>query len=141
MDLFGSGQVMHGGTYNSQSIGMAATVATLNALRQPGTYDRLERQGTRLMRGIDAAVREAGVTATVTGFPQIFHLGFGLASPPRNYRDVLVSDRATYVRFTTRLLERGVRALERGGWFISTEHDDGVIDETLAAVEDALVGP
>jgi glutamate-1-semialdehyde 2,1-aminomutase len=138
MDLFGNGEVTHAGTYNSQSIGMAATVATLNVLKQAGTYDRLERQGARLIRGIDAAVREAGVTAAVAGFPQIFHVGFGLASQPRNYRDLLVTDRANYVRLTTRLLERGVRALERGAWFISTEHDDGVIDETLAAVKGAL---
>jgi glutamate-1-semialdehyde 2,1-aminomutase len=27
-----------------------------------------------------------------------------------------------------------VRALERGAWFLSTEHDDAVIDATLDAV-------
>jgi glutamate-1-semialdehyde 2,1-aminomutase len=30
-----------------------------------------------------------------------------------------------------------VRVLERGAWFMSTEHDDDVIDTTLAAVADA----
>jgi glutamate-1-semialdehyde 2,1-aminomutase len=42
------------------------------------------------------------------------------------------------VRLTTALLQRGVRALERGAWFISIEHDDAVLDETLAALRDAL---
>jgi glutamate-1-semialdehyde aminotransferase len=49
MDQFASGKkVMHGGSYNSQSIAMAATVATLKMLMARGTYRTLERQGKRL---------------------------------------------------------------------------------------------
>ena len=32
------------------------------------------------------------------------------------------------------LLRHGVRALERGAWFMSLAHDDAVIEATLAAV-------
>ena len=46
-------------------------------------------------------------------------------------------DRARYVAFTSALLRRGVRALERGAWFLSTEHDDAAVDATLEAVEAA----
>lgn len=138
MDLFAAGKVMHGGTYNAQSVTMAATVATLRTLQAPGTYDLLARQGTRLMSGVAEAFAAAGVTATVTGFPEIFHVGFGLTAPPRNYRDILATDRAGYVRLTSALLSRGVRVLERGAWFISTRHDDAVVDETVAALKDAL---
>jgi glutamate-1-semialdehyde 2,1-aminomutase len=139
MDEFASGRkVMHGGTYNAQSVTMAATVATLEVLKTPGTYEKLARQGTVLMEGIKAALAHAGVTATVTGFPEIFHIGLGLKAPPRNYRDIIALDRAGYVRLTTALLQRGVRALERGAWFISTEHSDAVVDETIAAFKDAL---
>lgn len=138
MDMFVAGKVMHGGTYNSQSVAMAATVATLRSLKAPGTYDHLARQGERLMAGVRDAFAAAGVTATVTGFPEIFHVGFGLTAPPRNYRDILATDRAGYVRLTTALLARGVRVLERGAWFISTRHDDAVIDETVSALKDAL---
>ena len=90
------------------------------------------------MTGVADAFAAAGVTATVTGFPEIFHVGFGLTAPPRNYRDILATDRAGYVRLTTALLARGVRVLERGAWFISTRHDDAVIDETVSALKDAL---
>jgi glutamate-1-semialdehyde 2,1-aminomutase len=144
MDLFATGKVMHGGTYNSQAVAMAATVATLKALKAPGTYETLQRQGTRLMHGVAHAFGTAGITggtgvaATVTGFPEIFHVGFGLRTAPHNYRDILGTDRAGYVRLTTALLERGVRVLERGAWFISTRHDDAVVDETLATLKDAL---
>ena len=138
MELFASGKVMHGGTYNSQSVAMAATVATLKALQAPGMYARIGNQGARLMRGIEAAFKDAGVAATVTGLPEIFHVGLGLDKAPENYRDILSADRAGYVRLTTALLGRGVRALERGAWFISSEHDDAVLDETLAALRAVL---
>ena len=35
---------------------------------------------------------------------------------------------------TTGLLDHGVRALERGAWFLSDAHSDAVVDETIAAV-------
>ncbi len=138
MDRLATGGIIHGGTYNAQAVNMAATVATLKRLNTPGTYERMETRGRRLMDGFAAAFRKAGVTATVTGFPQIFHVGFGLETPPVNYRDAMRIDRAGYVRLTTALLQRGVRALERGAWFLSTEHDAAVIDTTIAAMEDAL---
>jgi glutamate-1-semialdehyde 2,1-aminomutase len=43
-----------------------------------------------------------------------------------------------YVALTTALIERGVRPLERGAWFMSSEHDDGLLAETLDAMRDAL---
>jgi glutamate-1-semialdehyde 2,1-aminomutase len=133
MDLFNHG-VVHGGTYNGQAVAMAACVATLERLRQPGTYERIEQRGVRLMDGIRARLAEAGILGVVTGFPAIFHVGFGLHAAARNWTDLLDVDRQRYVAFTTALLRAGVRALERGAWFLSTEHDDAVIDATLEAV-------
>jgi glutamate-1-semialdehyde 2,1-aminomutase len=134
MDRFGTGEVMHGGTYNAGAVAMAATVATLKSLREPGFYDRLGTTGRRLMDGIRGALDNAGVPATVTGFPEIFHVGMGLTSPPVNYRDIMKVDRPRYVKLTTGLLGRGVRALERGAWFSSITHTDAIIDETIETV-------
>jgi glutamate-1-semialdehyde 2,1-aminomutase len=115
---------------------MAATVATLRDLT-PELYQTIETRGRRLMRGIQDALDRAGVPAVVTGFPSIFHVGFGPEAPARNYRDLARLNRPAYIAFTTALLRRGVRALERGAWFLSIEHDDAVIEATLKAVEDA----
>ncbi|MBB5752729.1 aspartate aminotransferase family protein [Prosthecomicrobium pneumaticum] len=136
LDLVATGGVVHGGTYNAQLLSMAATVATLRALT-PDLYAGIERAGARLMEGMRARFEAAGVRAVVTGYPAIFHVAFGLDAPARNYRDLARSDKKAYVAFTTALLERGVRALERGAWFLSSTHDDAVIDATLDAVEDA----
>ncbi len=136
LDLFAKG-VLHGGTFNAQPVAMAATVATLKALT-PDLYATIDRRGARLMDGIRKELAGAGITSVVTGFPQIFHVAFGLDKPARNYRDLMQMDRARYVKFTAALLRRGVRALERGAWFMSIEHDDAVVDRTLEAVAAAV---
>jgi glutamate-1-semialdehyde 2,1-aminomutase len=130
--------VMHGGTYNGQAVTMAATVATLRRLRDPATFEALNQRGARLMEGIRARFAAAGIPAVVAGRPTIFHVGLGMTEPARNWAGMSGFDRKRYVAFTTALLRHGVRALERGAWFLSTEHDDAVIDATLAAVERAL---
>lgn len=137
LDLVATGGVVHGGTYNAQLLSMAAMVATLRSLT-PDLYATIEQNGTRLMNGMQECFAAADVKAVVTGYPGIFHVAFGLDAPARDYRDLARSDRPAYVAFTTALLQRGVRALERGAWFMSSTHDQGVVDETLAAVADAV---
>jgi glutamate-1-semialdehyde 2,1-aminomutase len=39
------------------------------------------------------------------------------------------------VKFTTAALARGVRALERGAWFMSSTHDEVIVDQTLEVVD------
>ena len=134
MEQMATGGVLHGGSYNALPAAMAAVVATLNELNKPETFSGLEQQGKKLMTGIKGALTDAGVEAQVQGFPQIFHVALGASSPFSNYRDSLAADKARYVDFTTALLSHGVRALERGAWFLSTAHDNAVIDETIAAV-------
>jgi glutamate-1-semialdehyde 2,1-aminomutase len=130
--------VMHGGTYNGQAVTMAATVATLKRLQKPETWEGLEKRGTRLMDGIRGEFAKARVPAVVAGFPTIFHVALGMTEPARNWADLQRFDRKRYVEFTTALVKRGVRALERGAWFLSTEHDDAIVDQTIEAVGRAL---
>jgi glutamate-1-semialdehyde 2,1-aminomutase len=136
LDMFVSGGVLHGGTFNAQPVTMAAMVATQKALT-PQHYETSSRRGVRLRDGIAGILKDAGIKAQVTGFELMFHVGFGLGAPARNYRDLLKVDKPAYVKFAHALLRRGVRVLERGAWFVSSEHDDAVIDATLEAVRGA----
>ncbi|HWX89009.1 MAG TPA: aspartate aminotransferase family protein [Rhizomicrobium sp.] len=136
LDMFVTGGALHGGTFNAQPVTMAAMVATQKALT-PEHYEISSRRGVRLRDGIAAILKDAGIKAQVTGFELMFHVGFGLEAPARNYRDLLKADKALYVKFTHALLRRGVRALERGAWFVSSAHDEAVIDATLEAVRGA----
>lgn len=137
MDLFATGGVLHGGTYNSQLLSMAATVATLEAVSAPGFHADLEEKSERLREGVTKALSDAGVQAVVSGFPGFVHVGFGLTASPREYRDLIAMDRRRYAQFCFALLRRGVRALERGAWFVSSAHSNDVLDETVAAVSEA----
>lgn len=135
LDLFADG-VLHGGTFNAQPVAMAALVATQKALT-PEHYERSSVHGQCLQDGIRTILAETGIKAQVAGFPLMFHVAFGLDAPARNYRDIARADKAAYSRFAHALLKRGVRVLERGAWFVSSEHDTAVVDATLAAVRDA----
>ena len=136
MDMFVNAGVLHGGTFNAQPVCMAALVGTQRALT-PELYRRASIRGIRLQEGIRDALEAAGLKAQVTGFPLMFHVAFGLDAPAVNYRGLAVADKQGYAGFAHALLRRGVRVLERGAWFVSSEHDDGVVDMTLAAVRSA----
>jgi glutamate-1-semialdehyde 2,1-aminomutase len=136
LDLFVTGGVLHGGTFNAQPVTMAAMVATQNALT-PELYEGWSKRGVRLRDGVAGILKDAGIKAQVTGFELMFHVGFGLDAPAKNYRGLLKTDKAGYVKFAHALLKRGVRVLERGAWFVSSAHDDAVIDATLEAVRGA----
>ncbi len=137
MEMFASGGVMHGGTYNAQPVGMAATVATLQALAGGGVSRTLGARTGELMAGVRKILGRKGIVARLESLPGVFNIAFGVDGTVTNYRDVLSTDKKRYVAFTTELLKNGVRALERGTWFLSTEHDDAVLAATLRGVEAA----
>jgi glutamate-1-semialdehyde 2,1-aminomutase len=139
MDLMVTAKVMHGGTYNAHPLGMAATVATLSAIADGRVHAQIARRGTRLMEGFETILRERQVAGRVQGLPQIFHVALGLREPIRDYRDAARADKAAYVRLAAAMLAQGVRALERGAWFLSAAHDDAVINRTLEVFEQAVV--
>jgi glutamate-1-semialdehyde 2,1-aminomutase len=134
----GAGGVIHAGTYNGQAVGMAATVATLSALQDGSVYEVIEERGTWLMEELATLFEHHGVPAVIQGWPQIFHVAFGTTDPITEFGDLKRTDPAMYVRFTSGLMRRGVRLLERGAWFLSSEHDDDILAETLEAVDGVL---
>lgn len=138
LDHFAKG-VVHGGTYNANPIAMAATVATLKEFANPGFYETMERRGRSLMEGLGQAFDAAKVPAVISGLPHMFSVALEMPGPPRDYREAVRANKGRDVTFTTRLLRRGVRALERGAWFMSSEHDDAVVDATVAAANEAAL--
>jgi len=136
IDLFATGGVLHGGTFNAQPVALAAMVATQQGLTA-SHFAESGARGQRLQDGMRSALAEAGITAQVMGFPLMFHVSLGLKEPPRDYREIALADKRGYSAFALALLKRGVRVLERGAWFVSSAHDDAVIDETIAVVREA----
>lgn len=138
MDRFVHQKVLHGGTYNAHPVNMAATVAVLKILARGRAYEEIEQVGKYLMSGIKEILDRKSIPAQIQGFPSIFHVAFGATKPIETFRDTQLVDRARYTSFTSALLEKGIRALERGAWFLSSEHRWGEINDTLNAIEDVV---
>jgi glutamate-1-semialdehyde 2,1-aminomutase len=121
---------------------MAASAAALRELERDdgAVYRVIDARGTALMAGIRALAERHGLPVLVQGFPAVFHVAVTAAPAIRDYREYMAScDRERYRRFAVALLQRGVRVIERGIWYLSAAHSTAHIDQTLTAVEAALL--
>jgi glutamate-1-semialdehyde 2,1-aminomutase len=140
MDTLADKGVMHGGTYNGNVQSMAAALAALDELERDdgAVYRDLERRGTRLMQGLTALAGKHHLPMRVQGLPAIFQVFFTSGPAPRNYREADACDRDGVLALHRALQEEGVRINQAGKWFLSTTHDDAIIDQTLEAADRAM---
>ena len=134
-----SGPVYQAGTLSGNPVAMAAGLATLDLLAEPGFYTRLEARTQRLCDGLEAAAAAAGVAFRCNRVCGMFGLFF-TTHPVETYAQAMASDSARFNRFFHAMLDRGVyfapSAFEAG--FVSIAHDDAVIDATLDAARAAF---
>lgn len=140
LGLVASERLPYLGTYNTNPVCMAAVVATIEALRPNGVYDRLQAIGARLADGLVAEFHAAGLPATWRGHGSVFQIWF-TERPAATYRDAVEQARPDfYRRFHEAMLERGVliHPSQFEHLFVSTAHREADIDQTLAAARDAI---
>ena len=124
------------GTLSGNPIAAAAGIATLNVLRQPGTYERLFATGRTLMGELSQSLVSAGLKAQVVGEPPMFDVVF-TDGEVRNYRDTLRGDKAKLSRFNALLLERGVLK-GKDKCYLSTSLTDADVQLTIDAWREAI---
>ncbi|GAA4337292.1 glutamate-1-semialdehyde 2,1-aminomutase [Pigmentiphaga soli] len=133
------GPVYQAGTLSGNPVAVAAGLATLRLLAQPGFYERLEAQTAKLVEGLRAAAAAAGVPFSADHVGGMFGIYFR-DTPPASLADVSASDVPAFNRFFHAALARGVMfapsAFEAG--FVSITHDDAVLQETLSAAAEAF---
>jgi glutamate-1-semialdehyde 2,1-aminomutase len=126
------GPVYQAGTLSGNPLAMAAGVATLRLLAEPGVYAHLESLSARFADGMAAAARDAGVPYTANRVGSMF-TGFFCAEAVTDYATAKRASTRRYARFFHALLERGVyfapSQFEAG--FMSLAHTDADIDATL----------
>jgi glutamate-1-semialdehyde 2,1-aminomutase len=137
MNFISTGKVMHAGTYNSQSVSMAATLATLKILKSQVPYEAIDDSGGYLMKELSKEFASSGIEHEIVGYPGVFNVRFD-SKGPTEYRSAVKANRERYANFAFALLQKGVRILPRGTWFLSSVHSTPDLDKTLSAVRDVL---
>ncbi len=133
------GGVYQAGTLSGNPVAVAAGMATLKIIQQPGFYEKLSASTKRLVDGLSAAAKEAGVAFCGDSVGGMFGLYFTDAVPV-NYATMMACDKERFNKFFHLMLDAGVylapSAFEAG--FVSAMHSDAVIDETVAAAKQAF---
>ncbi|MCA1553470.1 MAG: aminotransferase class III-fold pyridoxal phosphate-dependent enzyme, partial [Chloroflexi bacterium] len=140
MDLITRGVVLHGGTYNTHPMVMAAANATVKHLecKRAQIYAHLFALGERLRDGLKEICEHKAMPVLLGGVGPAVQMAFTQRDAFYDYRDYLERDAERYRRFVGALAERGVRTILRGTWYISTAHSEADIEETLDRAEAAL---
>jgi glutamate-1-semialdehyde 2,1-aminomutase len=134
-----AGPMYQAGTLSGNPLAMTAGIKTLELLKQPGSYERLEAITQRLIQGILKAGKDAGLPISGGSISAMF--GFFLCDGPvRNFDEAKAADTARFGRLHRAMLERGVylapSAFEAG--FTSLAHSDDDIDATIAAFRECF---
>ena len=132
----GEGFLPQIGTLSGNPVAAVAGLATLEILRQPGTYDRLFATGQQLKDALQRLLNEAEIPAAVVGEAPLFDVFF-TENEVTDYRSTLGSDREMLRRFNGLLLESGVLKGETK-YYVSTAHTQEDVDQTVAAFASAV---
>ncbi len=133
------GPVYQAGTLSGNPLAMAAGIAALDLICEQRVWDQMETRAQQLEAGIAAAARKAGVPIRQKRVGTMFTTFFTDVDPV-NWRTVKAADKERFGKFFRKMLENGVylapSQFEAG--FLSMQHDEQVIGDTVAAAEKAF---
>ena len=134
-----AGPIYQAGTLSGNPLAMTAGLVTVRRLRERAVYDRLEQASARLVAGVSAAAKEAGVE-TITNRVGSMWTTFFNSGEVTNWSTAEKSDRTKYGKFFHSMLDQGVylapSQFEAG--FVGLAHTDELIDKTIAAARNAF---
>ena len=134
-----TGPVYQAGTLSGNPVAMAAGLAMLELVREPGFHDALEAKCAALTGGMQALADKHGIAFSTHHVGGMFGLFFG-PGPVTRFEQVTACDIDAFKQFFHGMLERGVylapSAFEAG--FMSAAHSEDDIEQTLAAADQAM---
>ena len=133
------GSVYQAGTLAGNPLAMRAGIAALKQLARPGLYDEMTQLARRLVSGLRAELKDAGIPAQINAIGSLATIFFA-ADPVRNYADAKRSDTKRYARFFREMLDRGIflAPSQFEAAFLSAAHTAADIEQTLAAARESL---
>ena len=133
------GPIYQAGTLSGNPLAMSAGVALLEAVINLNPFDELQIASSEIMLHIKNLMSEKGIpfsTSSIGGMVGLF-LSENL---PRNFEDVLKTDDEMFKKFFNAALNQGIyfapSRFEAG--FISSTHDQDIIDQTKYKIEKAI---
>lgn len=129
------GPVYQAGTLSGNPVAMAAGLASLEKiLKDKSLHVRLEVKAKRLVKGLKAAAKAAGIPLQVNAIGSMFGFFFN-DKPVKNFDDALCSDTQRFALFHQKMLQRGFyfacSQFETG--FICDAMSDAMIEKTIDA--------
>ncbi len=137
-----AGPVYQAGTLSGNPLAMAAGLATLEVLKEPGSYEALERRPAMLAEGLVDAAQSAGVPLAVNRVGSMLTPFFvrTAGQAVTNFTQATSSDTASYATFFHAMLDNGVYLApsQYEAMFVGLAHTDAIIEETIKAAENAF---
>lgn len=134
------GPVYQAGTLSGNPVAMAAGLATLELISQPGVHQQLSASSAKLMAGFQHAADEAGIPLSTVSVGGMFGFFFTDAGRVTSFAQATACDTERFKQFFHLMLKEGVylapSAYEAG--FISGAHGDAEIEQTIKAAQKAF---
>ncbi|MGD2006358.1 MAG: glutamate-1-semialdehyde 2,1-aminomutase [Pseudomonadales bacterium] len=136
------GPVYQAGTLSGNPVAMAAGLATLEGLSQPGFFEALEQKSIQLTEGFKSIAAEAGIPMATEYAGGMFGFFFSELDKVTSFAEATACDADRFNQFFHSMLDQGVYlapSLYEAG-FISAVHSEADLDQTLSAARNALKG-
>jgi len=136
-----AGPVYQAGTLSGNPLAVTAGLKTLEILRRPGSFERLEASTVRLTEAIKQEAARAGVPVEINRVGSMFTV-FLASEPVTDFESAKKADAGMFGKFFRGLLSQGVYfpPSQFEAAFVSLAHTDADIAETAGAVGRSLSG-
>jgi len=129
-----SGGVYQAGTLSGNPLAMAAGIATLELISQPGFYAKLEEKSAYVANGIAKAAKDAGYPLYSTRVGSMF-CAFFTDKVVTDWNSAATCDTKAFATYFRSMLEEGVYLApsQFETAFVSIAHTEAELDRTIAA--------
>ena len=133
------GPAYQAGTMAGNPASMASGIACLEVLQEEGLYERLDKLGEKLEKGILQQAQDYHIPITINRLCGAMTIYFGDTSVS-NYDEAEASDGEAFARFFQLMLRQGVNLApsKYEALFLTIAHTEKDIDETIQAVGHAF---
>ncbi|TFD99645.1 glutamate-1-semialdehyde 2,1-aminomutase [Jeotgalibacillus salarius] len=133
------GPAYQAGTMAGNPASIQAGIACLEVLKQPGVYEEMDRLGKILEEGILSSADKHDVTITINRLKGALTIYF-TDEKVVNYEQAEATDGEIFARFFKLMLEQGINLApsKYEAWFLTTEHTEDDVLQTLKAVDFAF---